>query len=111
MTVAWIAVSDVKAALGIDPWTDGDDAYLATVTPAACDWAFDQRLAAGYDDDPDEVPSDRVKMGTILYAVTLYRERGSVDSYQSFDAMPSVVPFGSLGQIRRLLGIGRPKVA
>lgn len=109
--MTWVSVSDVKSALGVDPWTDNDDAYLDTVTAAAASWAFDQRLAAGYDDDPDEVPSDRVKMGVILYAVTLYRERGSVDSYQSFDAMPNPAPFGSLGQIRRLLGIGRPRVA
>ena len=111
MAVTWITVEEVKVALGIDPATDTDDAYLETVTDAAQEWAFDVRAANGYVDDPEEVPSTRVAMGTILYAVTLYRERGSVDSYASFQEMPNPAPFGQDRQIRRLLGLPRQRVA
>jgi hypothetical protein len=43
-----------------------------------------------------------------LYASALYRERGSVDSYQSFQDMSTVAPIGSMGQILKLLGCNRP---
>lgn len=111
MTVTWITTEDVEEALGTPPASAADTAYLATVTAAAQVWAYESRVAAGYDDDPDAPPSDRVKLGAVLMAVSLYRERASVDSFQSFDAMPTVVPFGSMGQILRMLGLRRPRVA
>jgi hypothetical protein len=50
-------------------------------------------------------------MGATLYAVALWRERASTDSYPSFEDMASApFPTGSNGQIRRLLGIGRAAV-
>jgi hypothetical protein len=46
-----------------------------------------------------------------MYAASLYRERGAVDSFASFDSMGSPTPFGSMGQIMRLLGVNRSQVA
>jgi hypothetical protein len=46
-----------------------------------------------------------------MYAAVLYRERGSVDSFASFDQMGGAVPFGSNGQINKLLGVNRAQVA
>lgn len=111
MAVSWITTDEVATAIGLEPAAGEDSAFLESVTAAAQDWAFDQRKAAGYVDPVDVVPSPRVKAGTVLYAVALYRERGSVDSFASFSEMPTSAPFGSMAQINRLLGLRRPVVA
>ena len=46
-----------------------------------------------------------------MYAGSLYRERGSVDSFASFGEMSTGAPVASMGQIMRLLAIGRPQIA
>jgi hypothetical protein len=46
-----------------------------------------------------------------MYAGSLYRQRGSVDSFASFEAMGSGAPTASMGEIMRLLGINRSQVA
>ena len=46
-----------------------------------------------------------------MYAASLYRQRGSIDSFQSFDAMGGAQPIASFGQIMQLLGTGRAQVA
>jgi hypothetical protein len=67
---------------------------------------------AGYQGESlSSVPSSAVKLGTIMYAASLYRERGSVDSFASFQELGSPTPTGSMGQIMRLLGIRRSQVA
>lgn len=109
--MAWITTGDVVDALGTPaPTAPGDVAHLERVTDAACGWAFDRRAAAGYTDDPNVVPSARVAAGTVAYAVALWRERGTVDSFASFEQMggPVVVPGGSHATVLRLLGIPRP---
>lgn len=77
---------------------------------AANEWSWDKRFAAGYHDDTAPA-SARVKIGCSLYAVALFRERQAVDGFQSFEDFASTAPIsGSLGQIRRMLGIGRARV-
>jgi hypothetical protein len=46
-----------------------------------------------------------------MYGGALYRQRGSVDSYGSFQNMGVVPVMGLNGMIRQLLGIDRPQVA
>jgi hypothetical protein len=108
MSVTWVTTTDVEAALGV-PANDAD--WLAQVTAAANAWAYQRRLAAGYVDDEATAPNDAAKTGTVLYAKTLYLERGSADGFQSFDQIGGFVPTGGLGQVNRLLGIPRPAVA
>lgn len=103
--MAWIDDTDVLVALGDGRGVDTD--YLALVTPAADAWAQRKRVEAGYVDDPTVAPDDSVKLGTILYAVALYRERASADSFASFDELGGATAFGSNAQIKRLLGIGK----
>ena len=107
--VTWIDADDAQEFLGtVD---DPDElTFLGTCVAAANDWAFRRREAAGYRDNPTAVPNGSVKMGVILYAGALFREKGSVDSFQSFEAMPTPSPTGSMGQIMRLLGIGRARI-
>lgn len=111
-TCTWIIDADVIAWLGIDSATANDTAFITTCRQAANAWAFRKREQAGYTDVLATAPSADVKLGTIMYAATLYRERGSVDSFASFDSMVAGgVPSMSLGRIMQLLGINRSQVA
>lgn len=105
--VTWITDADVEDVIGVVADTD----FLEAVTNAANDWAYRRRFEAGYKDNPTIAPGASAKLGTTMYAVALYREKGSVDSFQSFQQMPMVAPTGTMGQILRLLGIGKPRVA
>ncbi len=107
--VTWIDTDDVAEFLGETP-TGADLTWLESCVDAANTFAYQRRQAAGYTDNPTVVPSTGVRLGTMLYAGALYRERGSVDSYQSFQDIPIAGPVGSMGQIMRLLGIGRMAV-
>ena len=107
----WTTPADVVLALGPGAAPPGDDAWLAQSVAAANAWAYRKRAEAGYDDPPEPAapaPSPDVAYGTTLYAMALWRERASTDGYSSFGDLSSYAPVGgSLGQIRRLLGIGR----
>jgi hypothetical protein len=105
--VTWITDADVEDVIGVVADVD----FLTMVTDAANDWAYRRRFEAGYMDNPTVAPGSSAKLGTVMYAVALYREKGSVDSFQSFQQMPMVAPTGTMGQILRLLGIGKPRVA
>ena len=108
--VTWVATTDVENWLGFDA-TGEDQTFLDRCTDAANDrcWAYRQR--AGYEDHPNVSPGHDVTLGTIMYAAQLYRQRGAVDGYASFDAQGfGVVPQQSLGQILALLGCKKPGV-
>lgn len=108
--MSWISEEDVALFLGYEVPEEGD-AYLTQVTAAAQSWAFERRAAAGYVDDPLVVPSERVKLGTVLLAGSLYREQGSIDSFASFQDQPLVAPVGTAGQVNKMLGIPRFVIA
>jgi hypothetical protein len=109
VTVTWATVDDVLAALG--PVADPLDPFLQSATDAANAFAFRRRLEAGYADDPVVSPGADVTTGVVLYAVALYRERGSVDSFASFDAFQTgVVPSSTFAQVMRLLAVPRAQI-
>lgn len=107
--MGWTDSDAVARALGPQATTDP---YVADCVAAANAWAPRKRREAGYLlDDPDVAPSSDVALGTTLYAVALYNERGATDSHASFQDLAGFLPAtGSLGQINRLLGIGRAAV-
>jgi hypothetical protein len=107
----WIADADVVAWLGIASATANDTAFITSCVSAANAYAYRRRREAGYFDSLTTVPGGDVKLGTVMFAGSLYRERGSVDSFASFEQMGNPVPFGSNGQINRLLGVNRSQVA
>lgn len=110
VTVSWIVAADVLAWLGID--TANDTAFVTTCVNASNAWCYRKRREAGYIDSASTVPSADVKLGATMYAATLYRERGSVDSFASFDSMAiGASPSATLGRIMQLLGCGRAQVA
>jgi hypothetical protein len=111
-TVAtWIVSADVIEWLGVASATANDTAFITTCVSAANAYAYRRRREAGYYDSLTTVPGGDVKLGTTMFAAALYRERGSVDSFASFEQMGTPVPFGSHGQINRLLGVNRSQVA
>ena len=108
--VTWAADTDVLDFIGVEPASQSDEDYLALCVEAANEWVYERRRKSGYLDLPNAVPGADVKLGTILYAGSLYRERGSVDSFASFQDMPTVAPMGTMGQILRLIACNRPRV-
>ena len=97
--------------LGIATATTNDTTFITKCVAAANAYAYRRRREAGYYDSLTTVPGGDVELGTIMFAGSLYRERGSVDSFASFEQMGTPVPFGANGQINRLLGINRSQVA
>lgn len=105
----WTSPELVAAALGPSVTADAD--WLGLCVDAANAWAPRKRVEAGYSGDPPDDPGGDIVMGTTMYAVALYRERGAVDGYPSFEDLSTFAPTGgSMGQIKRLLGIGRGQV-
>ena len=112
-TCTWITAGDVEDWLGFTVTPATADADLLTMAVGAANqFAWRRRLEAGYEDSLTTVPSLDVKLGTVMYGGYLYRQRGSIDQYASFDPLATGAPVGgSFGDIMRLLGINRPAVA
>lgn len=108
--VTWADDAAVIGFLGVDPASEADADYLTSCTEAANTWVYMRRAKSGYVDLPNAVPGSDVKLGVVLYAGALYRERGSVDSFASFQDMPTIAPVGTMGQIMRLIACNRPRV-
>ena len=108
----WTDDANVIQWLGIEAATANDTAFIANCVEASSEWCYRKRQEAGYTMDRTSfVPSGDVALAATMYAATLYRERGSLDSFQSYEMMTTASPTGSMGQIMRLLGIGRATVA
>ena len=111
-TCTWVSQADVTAWLNITVASANDTALITQAAAAASQFCWRRRVEAGYIDSLTTVPSQDVKLGTIMYAGALYRARGSVMDYAQFDQMGGNVPVvGMTGQIKQLLGIDRPAVA
>lgn len=106
-TCTWITVSDLTEFLGISGATANDTAFMTSSVNAANAWSFKRRVQANYHDSASTVPDAAVKAGVVLMAASLYRERGSVDSFNSFQDMTISSPVASMGRINQLLGIKR----
>lgn len=112
VVVQWIDAEDVLGFLGVDPASQLDEDWLDVAVASASEWCYDRRRKCGYADLPNVVPNPSVKAGAIMKAAQEYRERGSVESYQSFDAIPTPALIGGgLGQILTKLGCNRPRFA
>ena len=109
--VHWVDNAYVETMIGFTP-TGDELAYLTADVDAANDWAYRKRAEAGYNPHPGYCDGHDVKMGTGLYAMMLYRERGtSGDNYASYGSMGQFERPVSLGRIMQLLGCGRAQVA
>ena len=111
-TCTWITNAMVEEWLGIGTATANDTAFITKCVSAANAFAYRRRVESGYGQDSlTTSPGGDVTLGTIMYAALLYRERGSADSFASFDALGVTPVPSALGRILQLLGVGRPQVA
>lgn len=113
VTCTWASLGDLEDYLGFtftNPSADLDVANMALA--AANAFAFRRRQEAGYWDSASTAPDGAAKLATVQYAAILYREKGSVEAFASFDPLATGGPVtGNYGQILRLLGVGKPQVA
>lgn len=110
-TCTWIDDDDIAEWLGIAVATQDETAFLELCAAAANAFCYRRRQEAGYDDPLATVPNQSVKLGTIMYGGAMYRQRGSIDQFASFDAMSTAQVVGLSPIIKQLLGIDRPQVA
>lgn len=107
----WITATNIEDWLGIGTATAADLSFLTQCAAAANAFCYRRRREAGYLDSLSTSPSGDVSLGTIQYGGMLYRQRGSIDSFASFDGMGGGPVTGLNGVIKQLLGIDRPQVA
>ena len=107
----WVSAQDLYDYLGIGVATQSDANYLTICAAAASQFSWRRRMESGYTDSLTVVPSQDVKLGAIMYGSAMYRARGSVESFASFQDMGVSPVTGLNGIIRQLLGIDRPQVA
>ena len=107
----WVTSQMLEDWIGIGTATAGDSAFLTLCASACSQFAWRRRMESGYVDSLTVVPSQDVLLGTQMYGGALYRQRGSMDQFASFQNMGTVPVMGLNGMIRQLLGIDRPQVA
>jgi hypothetical protein len=110
-TCTWVTQQNVLDWLGISVATAGDQTFVTTCAAAANAFCYRRRQEAGYIDSLTTVPSQDVYLGTVMYAGMLYKSRGTVDVFSSYQDMGQTPVVGMNGQIKQLLGIDRPAVA
>jgi hypothetical protein len=111
ISCTWVTAGQIEDWLGIGTASALDTTFLTQCAAAANDFCFQRRLESGYIDQKATSPSNSVTLGTIAYGGFLYRQRGAVTDFASFDGMPAGNSVGLSPMIKQLLGIPRPQVA
>lgn len=108
----WIVAADIEDYLGIGTATAADASFLTICAAAANAFAYRRRAEANYANESlNTVPSQDVKLGTIMVGAAYYKQRGSADQFASFNTMGLTPVMGLSGMVKQLLGIDRPGVA
>jgi hypothetical protein len=109
----WVTTdAQVEDWLGIGTATAADQTFITQCRLAANEFAYRRRREAGYRNESlSTVPNPSVLLGTIAYAGFLYRQRGSVTDFASFDGLAAGGSMGLSPMIKQLLGVDRPAVA
>ena len=108
----WITAQQIEDWLGIGTATAADTAFLTSCALAANSFAYRRRLEAGYKNESlTTVPNGSVSLGTIMYGGALYRQRGGVTDFATFDGLGTGGTMGLSPMIKQLLGVDRPAVA
>lgn len=105
----WASVADVEDFLGFTA-SGSDLDYLTICVDAANDKSWYWRAAAGYEDHPNVSPGSNAKLGVMLLAGMLFRQKGSVDGFQSYQDMSINSSVGNYGEVKKLLGVNRAQV-
>lgn len=108
----WITAGQIEDWLGIGTATAADTAFLSSCALAANSFAYRRRQEAGYKNESlTTVPNGSVSLGTIMYGGALYRQRGGVTDFATFDGLGTGGTMGLSPMIKQLLGVDRPAVA
>lgn len=108
----WITAGQIEDWLGIGTATAADTAFLTQCALAANSFAYRRRAEAGYrNENLTTVPNGSVSLGTIMYGGALYRQRGGVTDFATFDGLGSGGTVGLSPMVKQLLGVDRPAVA
>lgn len=108
-TCTWISATDIQTWLGISVATQADQDFTTQCAAAANQFIYLRRQESGYHDGLTAVPSDAVKLGTIQYGGMLYRQRGAIDVFASFNEMGTAPVTGLSPIIKQLCGLDRPQ--
>lgn len=107
----WVTATQIEDWLGIGVASALDATFLTQCAAASNAFCYNRRREAGYVDSLSTSPSGAVTLGTIAYGGFLYRQRGSVSDFASFDGMVAGGSVGLSPMIKQLLGIDRPQIA
>ena len=110
-TCTWITATDIQTWLGISVATAADAAFTTQCAAAANQFIYTRRQESGWFDSLTTAPSDAVKLGTIQYGGMLYRQRGAIDVFASFNEMGTAPITGLSPIIKQLCGLDRPQIA
>ena len=110
-TCSWITAANIEDWIGIGTATAADTTFLTQCASAANQFCYRRRQEVGYSDSLTTSPSGDVTLGTIMYGGALYRQRGAISDFASFDGMSTGSTTGLSPIIKQLLGVDRPQVA
>jgi hypothetical protein len=110
-TCTWITAAQILTWLGIATATADDTTFVTQCASAANNFCYRRRQEVGYFDSLTTSPGGDVTLGTISYGGALYRQRGGISDFSSFDGMSQGSTNGLSPIIKQLLGIDRPQVA
>ena len=110
-TCTWITAAQILTWLGIATATADDTTFVTQCASAANAFCYRRRQEVGYFDSLTTSPSGDVTLGTIMYGGALYRQRGGISDFASFDGMTQGSTNGLSPLVKQLLGVDRPQVA
>ena len=110
-TCTWITAAQILTWLGIATATADDTTFVTQCASAANAFCYRRRQEVGYFDALATSPSGDVTLGTIMYGGALYRQRGGISDFASFDGMSQGSTNGLSPIVKQLLGVDRPQVA
>jgi len=109
-TCTWITGQDVADWVGVV--YASDSTFLDQCAAASNQFCWRRRQESNkLQDSLTTVPSADVKLGTIMYAGSLYRSKGSTDAFASYVEMGQAPVVGMSPIIKQLLEIGAHAVA
>jgi len=110
-TCTWITAAQILTWLGIATATADDTTFVTQCASAANNFIYRRRQECGYNDSLTTSPGGDVTLGTIMYGGALYRQRGGISDFASFDGMSQGSTNGLSPLVKQLIGIDRPQVA
>jgi hypothetical protein len=110
-TCTWITAAQILTWLGIATATADDTTFVTQCASAANNFIYRRRQECGYFDSLTTSPGADVTLGTIMYGGALYRQRGGISDFASFDGMSQGSTNGLSPLVKQLIGVDRPQVA